>query len=68
MASKRHLRRRSCQYKRRYPPTDQGRAEAGRLAARLGLGVYHCPSCGGIHIGHSRWQNNVARREKGYIY
>jgi hypothetical protein len=58
MASKRRIRRRSCESKRRF----QTEQEAHRVIAMLHyrgrvrgfLGTYKCQFCGGFHYGHTR--------------
>ena len=54
MSSKRRLRRRSCEQKRRY-----GSAHHAKRARRAadpvkfhGVHPYHCQFCGGWHLGH----------------
>jgi hypothetical protein len=69
VASKRRLRRRACDGKRRYPSADAARAQLPALYRRLRLraaaggapgvaehffGVYRCEHCGQHHIGHLR--------------
>ncbi len=55
MASKRRLRRKSCDGKVRHADAAGGLAHIGRLA-RSGSGgsmnVYRCQFCKGYHIGH----------------
>ena len=56
MASKRRLRRKECEGKRRYPT--QGDAFAAAKVARVRadggqyIDAYQCEHCGGWHIGH----------------
>jgi len=49
MSSKRRLRRKNCERKRRY-----GKDEAIVEARRRHMRAYPCKFCGGFHIGHVR--------------
>jgi len=66
MASKRAIRRRACEGKRRYA----SRPEAKRAIfnawrhGTVGLNYYHCEFCGGIHIGHLPGWVKKIREEK----
>lgn len=54
MASKRHLRRKSCSGKARYTRAQDAQhaaAAAGRRTQEW-IVAYGCPFCGGHHIGH----------------
>ena len=56
MSSKRRIRRKECEGKRRY--ATQGEAHAAMLAAQKSatggryIDAYQCEHCGGWHIGH----------------
>jgi hypothetical protein len=56
MGSKRRLRRKECEGKRRYATAGEASAavNAARGSAAGGqyLEAYQCPHCGGWHIGH----------------
>lgn len=58
MASKRRLRRKACGHKVRHPDKAGAHGALRRIkrkkgvVATEGLGVYHCPYCGGWHLGH----------------
>ena len=58
MASKRRIRRRSCQSKVRHATPDAAQGAIRRLHAQKGyqgrLDAYRCRFCGGFHVGHSR--------------
>jgi predicted RNA-binding Zn-ribbon protein involved in translation (DUF1610 family) len=67
MASKRHIRRRSCESKVRHADFESAVAHAKRQRAVYGEIVkpYSCPRCGGWHVGrsaHSRHHGEVAAR------
>lgn len=57
MASKRHLRRRICAGKQRYPTLHAARAAIARLqtsrSASERMNAYQCAFCGALHIGHT---------------
>jgi hypothetical protein len=52
--SKRRLRRKSCEGKRRYATKQEAESAAWEAAVRLGewLHPYACRFCGRFHIGH----------------
>ena len=58
MASKRRLRRRECEHKRRYDTQEEAAAEAFNTRDRSGgvtnggIRPYPCPHCHGWHVGH----------------
>lgn len=58
MASKRRLRRRSCERKVRHEDPGAAWAMVKRLHRTKGdqgnLQVYRCPFCGGWHVGHGK--------------
>ncbi len=66
MASKRHLRRKSCEGKRSFPTME----EAGRAAGvssgvyRTFLTAYRCQFCHRFHIGHPPREVRRALRAK----
>jgi hypothetical protein len=67
MASKRHLRRRSCETKVRHTDFDGALAHAKKQRAVYGEIVkpYSCKHCGGWHVGRqarSRHHGEVAAR------
>ena len=67
MASKRALRRRSCEGKRRYPSPAAAQRDAAKLARERGgaIDAYPCAFCGRWHVGHTPWrvrQEAEARR------
>lgn len=55
MASKRHIRRKSCDGKRRYDTMVAAQVTARRATERTQskLNAYRCTNCGGFHIGHA---------------
>lgn len=57
MASKRRIRRKSCDGKIRYDTADaasKGRSSLNRAKGYQGfMNVYRCSFCGGYHIGHA---------------
>jgi hypothetical protein len=71
MASKRRLRRRSCQTKRRFGSNEEAQAAVRRRVASSGgklggqLLTYRCPFCNGYHIGHppDRVRQSMASRQ-----
>lgn len=58
MASKRRIRRNKCEGKVRHETMDQAKSAAFRLREHEGYHgawraqAYHCPFCGGFHVGH----------------
>lgn len=53
MSSKRRLRRRSCEGKVRHVSQKAALVQVGIIARHGGRVVpYHCPFCGGWHVGH----------------
>lgn len=54
MSSKRRLRRRECERKKRYATPEAARRDAWRVSQRESLQIhaYHCPHCRGYHVGH----------------
>jgi hypothetical protein len=61
MASRRGIRRKSCERKRRYPDAASALAAARAYRrdfagdawrGRVGSGAYACQFCGGYHVGH----------------
>jgi hypothetical protein len=54
MSSKRRLRRKSCEGKRRYPTIAEAQAYAQYVRRKKGqiVQAYYCRFCSGIHIGH----------------
>lgn len=72
MASKRRIRRRQCNNKKRFETS----GEAGYLAYKLMsngkdrgsvVHVYRCKFCGGYHVGHMQRGTKNTLREKGVI-
>ena len=61
MASKRHLRRKTCEAKERYPNEDAARSGARWSWKKFAthLVPYKCQFCGGYHLGHKRGTNEV---------
>lgn len=55
MSSKRHVRRRACRGKRKYPDmqTAQIRAHIASQRAKAKINAYRCANCGSFHIGHA---------------
>lgn len=51
MASKRRLRRKACEGKRRHADEAGARVEVAKARVR-GLHAYQCPHCSGWHVGH----------------
>ena len=68
MASKRRIRRKSCEGKKRYMDTGEARKSLyfqKRNGSLKGLiNIYHCKFCGKFHLGHA--PQFIARRA-GYI-
>lgn len=76
MSSRRHQRRRECERKKRYPDANAAQRAAYGVArwnsqrmmfasaADMNMHAYHCPHCGGWHIGHVIGTNTTARRRK----
>jgi len=64
MASKRHIRRKSCEGKQRYTTVEAAKKAlciATRIYGRNGvMNVYHCKFCKGVHLGHA--PNFIQRR------
>lgn len=58
MASKRHLRRKACEGKRRHPSVREAQHAVQVLYQRHVVDgevqAYQCPFCGGYHVGHAR--------------
>lgn len=58
MASKRGVRRKSCEGKRRYESRQEARWWLSRYTAERGyaghMNVYRCQFCGGWHMGHAK--------------
>lgn len=63
MASKRHLRRKACVGKIRHETMEQARAMAWN-----GTIPYHCPFCGGYHVGHCPGYKNRFKKPNGRRY
>jgi hypothetical protein len=55
MSSKRHIRRKQCSNKRRYPEMQPAQYAAFLAGKRWGgkFNCYHCRFCGGWHFGHA---------------
>jgi hypothetical protein len=55
MASKRRMRRRQCEGKRRFPDPETARSAAlsAWRACNQRFNVYRCDFCGGYHFGHA---------------
>lgn len=57
MASKRHLRRRSCEHKIRHADKPAAQVALRRAVRQWGhtgfFKVYFCPFCNGYHVGHA---------------
>jgi hypothetical protein len=69
MASKRHQRRKACEWKRSHPT--QAEAVSASLSLRRHTGertrAYRCPFCGLWHHGHTaRRTKKVMRVKRGY--
>lgn len=71
MASRRHQRKKACEWKRSYPTL------ADAINASIGLrrhtgartNAYRCPYCGQFHHGHTASRTRKAlrvKRERGY--
>ena len=69
MASKRHVRRKQCEGKIKFPDQQTAeRAAASHMRAHsLWMTAYHCPHCSRYHIGHppSRVRQAIAARRQG---
>jgi hypothetical protein len=62
MSSKRHLRRKACENKRKFPSQEAAFACLRKfprpvLAVRS-MRIYRCQFCGGFHIGHESLPTN----------
>lgn len=70
MSSKRHMRRRACENKKRYESVEDA-SHASRKMRRAFEGgtwaAYRCPFCGGWHVGRRdrRSSDNAERRRAG---
>jgi hypothetical protein len=64
MASKRRLRRKSCEGKRRFDETDQAWVSVRTRGALGAMHVYQCRWCGKFHVGH--WTGRQRRAQEGY--
>jgi len=64
MASKRRLRRKQCEGKRRYETAAEATAGIRALHKAKGyqgfLNVYRCAFCKGYHFGHNGWNWRVS--------
>lgn len=56
MASKRHLRRKACEGKKRYARPSGANTHKRKLGLKDAevMAVYKCQFCGGWHVGHKR--------------
>lgn len=63
MSSKRALRRKQCDGKARHAEQAGARIALRRLREMHGhtgqLSPYHCPHCGGWHVGHTPGANGI---------
>lgn len=71
MASKRHIRKKACEWKRSYPTLDAAIGASIGLRKRTGskTTAYRCPFCGQFHHGHTASRTKQAlrvKRERGY--
>lgn len=69
MASKRHIRRKACEWKRSYPTLDDAISASIGLRKRTGskTTAYRCPHCGRYHHGHTASRTKkVMRAKRGY--
>lgn len=71
MASKRHQRKKACEWKRSYPTLEAAVGASISLRKRTGdrTNAYHCPFCGRYHHGHTARRTRQAlraKRERGY--
>ena len=66
MASKRHLRKKSCEWKRSYATKDAAIGASIGLRKRTGsvTGAYRCPFCGRYHHGHTASRTRKALRKR----
>lgn len=66
MASKRHMRRKACEWKLAYPTQTEAVAASIRLRKRTGsvTGAYRCPFCGQWHHGHTASRTREALRAR----
>lgn len=66
MASKRHMRRKACEWKRSYPTKETAVAASIRLRRRTGdrTSAYRCPFCGQWHHGHTASRTRKALRAR----
>lgn len=71
MASKRHIRRKACEWKRSYPTREAAIDASIVLRRRTGskTTAYRCPFCGCYHHGHTPTRTKKAiraKQERGY--
>lgn len=67
MASKRHLRRRSCEGKAAHATRDGANIAVGKLRKAHDGGAwvaYHCPWCGHWHVGRPTARQRQATRDR----
>ena len=66
MASKRHMRKKACEWKRSYPTMDAAIGASVGLRKRTGsvTQAYRCPHCGKFHHGHTATRTKKAIRAK----
>lgn len=71
MASKRHQRKKACEWKRSYATLDDAISASIILRKRTGekTTAYRCPHCGRYHHGHTASRTRKflqVKRERGY--
>lgn len=66
MASKRHIRKKACEWKRSYPTLEAAKGASLALRKRTGdvTNAYRCPHCGLYHHGHTASRTRKALRVK----
>ena len=64
MASKRHLRRRQCENKKRFASSEEGRRHIPPKVNNVFYNVYRCQFCKGYHVGRQGVKAHNAHRER----
>ncbi len=67
MASKRHERKKACEWKRSYSTLQEAKNASGKLYRWTGsrTWAYRCPFCGLFHHGHTSSKSKRIRRAQG---
>ena len=66
MASKRHMRKKACEWKRSYSTLADAISASVGLRKRTGskTSAYRCPFCGQFHHGHT--PQRIVRKQRGW--